>query len=730
MKRVFAWLCVAILFGLVAESRAEKVWKVNSGTTCLFFFDSIVTNHGFTVTGMNETAADPGMMENSVAFAIQPTSTLRARTKDGLFVRFEGGEIRNKGGFNLTSLAGSIPEMNFTIRPNGPQIKQGAAMYAGNNPASPFRLEVRDAVIHFDPYNGRLDIGCADLTISKEYALRIGRPELSGLLIGVITIMAEIQLESSEGFDDDWRGPITNGTIDLGLLAMGSLTSVGRIGTFPTGRNGLSMSTTSCNVGTQDITWNAPMATTHPVICMNLYRVMNGRFEQVGMAWLKHGFLATNSTDPTCGTCQNPGTGTRLGPGCTDTYGTGNNSDRRYLGPREEMNPFTGKWTCEGSWFSNYVNDCTRRNTGSGLDAIAHRLEVDDADLNVTGAEFWYEAYYINEFESNKYNQIGYRKATPTWNGTTWTFSTNTTMTLGPAINVWGDMRSTATPRTEGDVIVAAKTRDLGNGNTRYDYAVYVHDLDRQVREFSIPIEAGISVSNIGFRDIDKDPSNDWTSAFADGKVTWQTQTFQVNPNANSLKYGRVFNFWFDASSTPIPATATVGQFKPGIVETALAADTRAPGGLVAISGNVTLQDWEGSPNPTLAVILRPVGGGSQTQLSGIALAADGTFTFNTGLRGNYNILVKASHWLRKQHAAPINITSSGVSGLSFTLINGDLDGDNEIDIQDYAVLSNAYGSSPGNGGWIPQADLNGDLSVDIADFAILAAHYGLSGDN
>lgn len=730
--RVFLalWLVLGLTLGLFSESRAEKVWKVNSGVTAMFFFDSVIRDHGFTVMGLNQTAPDPGMMENSVAFKILPDSTLRMRSRDGLFVKFEGGNIHCKGGFNLIGSPANIPLMNFTIRLNGPTTQQGGTMYGGSNPNTPFSLEVRQPVVHFDPSIARLDIGCADIRISKEYALRVHRPELSGLLIGVVTMMAEVQLESSEGFDDDWRGPITNGVIDLGLLAMGSLTSVGRIGTFPTGRSGLSMSTTSCNVGTQDINWNAPMAQTHPVICMNLYRIMNGRFEQVGMAWLKHGFLATNSTDPSCGTCQNPGTGTRLGPGCTDTYGTGNNSDRRYLGPREEMNPFTGVWTCQGSWFSNFINDCTRRNSGSGLDAIAHRLEVDDADLNVTGAEFWYEGYYINENESNKYNQIGYRKATPTWNGTAWTFSTTTNMVLGPAINVWGDMRSTATPRTEGDVIVAVKTTSIGGGNYRYEYAVYVHDLDRQVREFSIPIEPGITISNIGFRDVDKDASNDWTSAFADGKVTWQTQTYQANPNANSLKYGRVFNFWFDASSVPVPTVASLGQFKPGVVETALQANTNAPGGLAQISGNVTLEAFEGLPIPTVNFTLRPAGGGAATQFPGVILGTDGSFTFQTGLRGEFEILAKASHWLRKRRAGTITITSSGVSGLAMTLLNGDIDGDNEIDIQDYAVMSSAYGSSPGSGNWIAQADLNGDLAVDIADYAIISVNYGLSGDN
>jgi hypothetical protein len=696
----------------------------------MFFMDSILSAYGFNITGLNQTANDPEVMENAVSFQIRPESSLRVRTKDGLFVRFEGGDVRHKGGFDVHYGLATISEQNFRVRPNGPGTANGGAMFSGANPQNPFRMELRDPVVHFNPYTSELAVGCADLTISKDFARQVGRPELSGLLVGVVTIMAHVELESASGTDRDWRDPMPAGIIDLGLLAMGSLTSAGRIGTFPTGRSGLSMSTTSCNRGTADIPWNAPMNEHHPVICMNLYRVLNGRFEQIGQSWLKHGFLATNSSDVSCGTCVNPGTGTLLGPGCTDTYGTGNNSDRRYLGPREEKNPLTGHWTCAASWFANFLNDCIRRNTGTGLDAVAHRLEVDDSDLNVSGAELYYEAFYINENETNKYNQIGYRKATAAWTGTTWTFTTTTNIALGPAISAWGDARSTATPRTEGDAIVAVKTTPI-SGGTHYEYAVYLLDLDRQVREFSLPIESGLNVTNIGFRDVDKDPTNNWTSAYADGTIKWSTETFAANPNANSLKYGRVFNFWFDVNAAPVASTSTLNLFKPGALTDLTASISGPPPPAPApISGTIALGDFEGpAANPTATIELRPTAGGASAFFSGVTIAVDGSFSFNTTLRGSYDVYVKSSHWLRKKLAGSISIGAAGVSGLSFGLVNGDVNGDNVVDIGDYSGLSGAFGSQPGDGTWNANADLNGDLSVDIGDFAILSANFGQAGD-
>src|SRR6185295_15286687 len=98
-----------------------------------------------------------------------------------------------------------------------------------------------------------------------------------------------------------------------------------------------SVGTRSCNRGDTPLNWCdqasgcAPGATTkdHPVIAQNLYRLKNGRFDQIGMSWLKHGFTSTNSTTSGCAgatgqSCSSPPAGgNQLGVGCTDPYNSG-----------------------------------------------------------------------------------------------------------------------------------------------------------------------------------------------------------------------------------------------------------------------------------------------------------------------------------------------------------------------------------------------------------------------
>src|SRR5262249_23369315 len=142
----------------------------------------------------------------------------------------------------------------------------------------------------------------------------------------------------------------TSGTIDVRLGILDNIQHVGRIGTYPNGTEGLSLATTICNYSDVDVPWLAPMEENHPLIMMALYRLLNGRLEQIGVSWMKHGFFATSYSD--CTTCQDPSDGTYLGIGCSDTYSVSNNSNRNYLGPRSEVDPYTAVWTCTGSHFS------------------------------------------------------------------------------------------------------------------------------------------------------------------------------------------------------------------------------------------------------------------------------------------------------------------------------------------------------------------------------------------
>jgi hypothetical protein len=70
------------------------------------------------------------------------------------------------------------------------------------------------------------------------------------------------------------------------------------------------------------------------------------------------------------------------------------------------------------------------------------------------------------------------------------------------------------------------------------------------------------------------------------------------------------------------------------------------------------------------------------------------------------------------------------VLGLQLELVNGDIDGDNEVTLFDFGRLVAAFGSARGDANWDENADLDGDEEITLFDFGILVRNFGEVGDD
>jgi hypothetical protein len=66
----------------------------------------------------------------------------------------------------------------------------------------------------------------------------------------------------------------------------------------------------------------------------------------------------------------------------------------------------------------------------------------------------------------------------------------------------------------------------------------------------------GVTVTNIGFHDVDYHSGEpysgaDWTATVSSNSISWATQPFAVNVNANALRWATLYNFRFDADAPP-----------------------------------------------------------------------------------------------------------------------------------------------------------------------------------
>jgi hypothetical protein len=370
--------------------------------------------------------------------------------------------------------------------------------------------------------------------------------------------------------------------------------------TGTTGLDALSLGTTSCNVGTAVLMWDALPANTHPVIGGHLYKwkAVNGagRFEQIGLSWLKHGFTALQGT--TCCTCIANPNGTRLGVGCSDPYTASRNGGQTGMGPRWQVNAHTGFYPA-----ATPVRP-TGGNTG--------RLEVLTTDLepSSTTIKYFGESQYVTPDDAssgNQNNNASYIGISVTGGPTEFNFAfAGNTQRAISAIRAWPLQESGVTltdVQAPGDglYVVGSKATDLGGGIWHYEYAIYNMNGDRNGGSFSIPVPASATVTNIGFHGVTyrggdgnggvNFSNTAWTSSFSGGFVTWNTETQAANNNANAIRWGTTYNFRFDANIAPSAGTATLGLWKSGSPASVDAA--------AQIPGCGTSAAISSQPNPT-----------------------------------------------------------------------------------------------------------------------------------
>jgi len=146
--------------------------------------------------------------------------------------------------------------------------------------------------------------------------------------------------------------------------------------------------------------------------------------------------------------------------------------------------------------------------------------------------------------------------------------------------------------------------------------------------------------------------------------------------------------------------------------------------------GNLSLDSYSGdSTKVPLSVEVRKAGTLQVLQRQIVYVKANGTFSFPSALKGTFDVAVKGSHWLRKTLHGVVFPGHGYVSGLSASLVNGDVNGDNTINLADLTAVSAAWRSTPGSANWNPNADLNGDGAVNLADWMIVAQNWRMSGD-
>ncbi|HLQ36861.1 MAG TPA: hypothetical protein VK348_03605 [Planctomycetota bacterium] len=390
------------------------------------------------------------------------------------------------------------------------------------------------------------------------------------------------------------------------LDAVNAFGNSAHFGTFPNGVSPFGAWTRVCNPGTSPIPFTAAMSPNHAFIHYLIARESSGRFVQISdWSYVKHTFGSSN--DPSvCGSCAGPGNFNFVEVGCSDTYANYQACDHFNLGPPQEVDPWLGAWVPTGSLFDrgdpdvgfpqnqDTIRSLTQTQANVLNSTMHHQVRVYDADLNVTGATFWWQAGYLipGEADALRSDNIASRQFFPSWTGSHWATSDGTNLLSGSILQRWSgaSLSSNSNGNDDGRFYVAVKVTGPTNGTYHYEYAVHNRDNKRGLGALHIPVCPAATVSNFGFHDVDQDPSNSWSGSLAGSEIVFST----VN---NPLRWNSLFNFWFDCDAAPVTGSPlTLTQFDLGAGALTVAVTSTAPLGLY----NQNLGPGCGSPAPTL----------------------------------------------------------------------------------------------------------------------------------
>lgn len=628
LKTIFvALLSLNLLFGsvsgvLAAESN-KKASNDNTGTLkkMIVANGSVAIDLDLNRINGNRTRAK-SQRPSELRFDVEPNSFFT--------VLVFNDELRGP----LPSAMGILPQTSAAL-PAKLNASYGQLVVENTTWDSEFGLVIRDGKtgftffniegqeFDFEPTTNILNVKTGRVLISKEFAAELGRPADAGAVVGKISITANMRpIEVTQFVDGEVKSESmpadpNAGTVPGPDVVVGDLSGLAQFGSSSGNYVGLAVGTDSCNFGTVPLNWFANPSNDHPVIPQNLYRMSGGatndeRFEQVGQSSVKHGFTALQNNVCDLGCVANPN-GTRLGSGCSDPYSASLNAGPN-LGSRAWINPFTGFFPRNDSATPN------NNHGGHSHTGPSHRILTEINDLNTTlnaGATYYAEAQYItphefahcqtNPTQCNMYNNVSYRRYNVSGTGSPFSFSpVAATQRAKTAISAWTgstQIEIKPAPNVDGVGTVAYKVTNPSPGVWHYEYAIYNQNLDRAIQSFAVPVGNGVTLSNVGFHAPPQHPgwtgdgtvgdagfSNaSWSQAQTGGNLTWSSETFAQNPNANAIRWGTLYNFRFDSNRPPVTTNATVGFFKTGAPMTVqIQAPSPANASVVSVAGRVT----------------------------------------------------------------------------------------------------------------------------------------------
>jgi hypothetical protein len=207
------------------------------------------------------------------------------------------------------------------------------------------------------------------------------------------------------------------------------------------------------------------------------------------------------------------------------------------------------------------------------------QIDLDKTDpAQNGGARYFIEGYYMSPDDAvagNHMNNASYREIQ--FNSSTSTSPIDTTTRGKSAMYAWKaigggiSLKSFDTDEAAGAgrVFLGMKATELDNGWYHYQYAVQNLNSHRGVQSFRLAIPDCVELDNFTFTDVDYHSGEnvdgtDWEPVHEDGVLSWSTDTYDQNTNANAIRWGSMFTFGFDSPLPPDQSSVEMAYWRDG----------------------------------------------------------------------------------------------------------------------------------------------------------------------
>ena len=597
MKILYCLTLIAIL-GASTHGNAKpvtdstEIWSAWSSSAELHVYPDTFSKAGVELSVNGRTLEDG----NRIGFSDLNLGALEFHAPAGNFEAFLDGRMVLGANFQLARNGNTISVDRLVIQRNA-NDKHGLMLLDGNG--MPL-FSASHIHVYTQPDRSRLVMERMDVRMSQELADLLGVPEWGGLFVGELALDALLHIPA--GAKTDGRGsPACDGRpqwstegfdVDVELIAMGQVSDRGTVvedgKTFEILTPSARLKNDS-NLSAADVPWYTKFTgpfpphnnDQHPYLIWNLYRISDGRLEQVGVSGMKHAFLTINvSCTINCGNGGIPqADGHILWPGCEDVYGVGNNDSPGDLGPRGGINPRTGLFESTGSFFDqdgNGVQDNSSSAPGE------NRMRVWVEDLQTPDAQYLFESWYVIRDDVNIYNGMGYHPLTPNnTSGNNWQYGLGP-FAQGRALDEWvapggtpasGAMNVLFDQDEIGHLQILARAEEVTEGRWRYTYVVKNYDVDHGIESFAI--NANTTVDNWHFHDPDQDDTNEWLNEDSGTQLIFSAPIVDDSV-VNPLTWGQAYTFGFESDAPPIASTVDIA-FGPTARPASVTLDLLAP---------------------------------------------------------------------------------------------------------------------------------------------------------